>query len=126
MYTSAEYHKSSFNCPICGAYAKQIWTEVQIYNTSEPYRAGLGDTEIAVCTHCSGRSIWLNKLMIYPHSATAPLPNQDLPADVQSDYEEARSILNLSPRGAVALLRLAIQKLCKHLGEKGENINNDI
>jgi hypothetical protein len=64
--------------------------------------------------------------MIYPFSGNAPLPNSDLPSEVKDDYEEAKNIVSLSPRGSVAILRLAIQKLCKHLGESGENINNDI
>ena len=125
-YTPPEYDKSAFNCPICGAFAKQVWTEMRIHNNAESYSAGIGDPKISVCNHCSGFSIWKNKKLIFPNTGTSALPNEDMPQDVKEDYEEARTILNLSPRGAAALLRLAIQKLCKHLGGTGENINTDI
>jgi hypothetical protein len=64
--------------------------------------------------------------MIFPLTSTAPFPNQDLPEDIKRDFEEARQIQSLSPRGSAALLRLCIQKLCIHLGENGKNINKDI
>jgi hypothetical protein len=64
--------------------------------------------------------------MVYPDTGRAPQPNTDLPAPVKEIYLEAASIAPKSSRGAAALLRLAIQVLCKELGEGGENINKDI
>lgn len=126
IYTPPEFGKTAFNCPICGAFAKQVWTEMTIHNKSEAYHAGVNDPKLSVCTHCSEFSIWRSKKLIFPNTGTSQLPNEDMPQDVKADYEEARTIMNLSPRGAAALLRLAIQKLCKHLGGAGENINSDI
>lgn len=54
------------------------------------------------------------------------MANADLPADIRRDFEEAAQIVDLSPCGAAALLRLSIQKLLKEVGCKGEDINVDI
>ena len=78
---------------------------------------------VTICNKCT---IWKGGKLIYPYSGSAPIPNPDLPNEIKCDYEEARSIVELSPRGAVALLRLCVEKLCKELGEEGKNINTDI
>lgn len=86
----------------------------------------VGNIHIAKCFNCEEITIWIYGKLAYPLVGGAPFPNPDLSADVSRDYNEAGSILDLSPRGAAALLRLAIQKLCKELGGSGENINKDI
>jgi hypothetical protein len=53
------------------------------------------------------------------------MPVQDMPDTVKADYLEAREIAAKSPRGAAALLRLAIQKLASSLDEKKANNLND-
>ncbi len=64
--------------------------------------------------------------MIYPNLSNAPLPIDEMPEDVKEVFIEARNIVNLSPRGASALLRLALQLLMPHLGERGKDLNQDI
>lgn len=133
-YTPARHDLPAFNCPICGAFAKQNWAYTskiaQRYNQNVSINFSpsfyIPNGKIAECSNCGEHTFWLQDKMIFPYNSTAQLPNIDMPDDVKADYEEARSITSISPRGAAALLRLAIQKLCKHLGGTGENINADI
>lgn len=86
----------------------------------------LNNLFLSECYNCKKWAVWVNEDLVYPPKKFGSLPNQDLPDDILAVVEEARSILDASPRGAAALLRLSIQMLCKHLGEGGENLNNDI
>ena len=97
-------------------------------NTSSGKYVGykLFNVHVSKCFSCSHCALWHRDKLIYPIRGTAPLPNPDLPPDVLADYEEADSILNQSPRGAAALLRLAIQKICWFLGHKGKKIDDAI
>ena len=126
-YTAPEFGKAAFNCPHCGAYAHMKWItqDCLVY-----YQA--------ICAHCEEYSLWrVTQIapngfiaeegeMLYPDFGSAPLPSEDMPEDVKNDYEEAARIFIKSPRGAAALLRLGLQKLCIYLGEEGKNINADI
>lgn len=78
------------------------------------------------CSHCKKYSIWIKDKMVYPVVSLAPSPSDDMPDDVKADYTEAASIVEASPRASSSLLRLALQKLMPHLGEKGKKIDDDI
>ena len=123
-YEAPELNKKAFNCPHCQAYSHQIWHMGA--KLVGGYYKQIQDFDIAKCSHCENMSYWLDGKIISPESTGIPSPNDDLEEDIKLDYIEAASIFNKSPRGAAALLRLGIQKLCKQLGETGENINSDI
>jgi hypothetical protein len=126
-YTPPAYDKESFHCPHCGVYAHQYWFEgCRVRRGVAGSHQPVADVSFCHCARCGHFSVWRERLMIYPDGGNAPLPNPDLPGEVVEDYEEARSILAKSPRGAAALLRLSIQKLCPHLGEPGKDLNADI
>ncbi|MEB2854082.1 DUF4145 domain-containing protein [Pseudomonas atacamensis] len=176
-YVSPSIKETAFNCPHCGALAKQFWsatfvsphdekmplptiiddkrkTEVdpsEILDlderqkfivwlnrmvSGEPFveerersfntKHQLRNCSVSNCFNCQKSCIWIFDKLMYPVVGNILPANADMPEDIKRDYEEAGSILNQSPRGAAALLRLGIQKLCKKLGQPGENINDDI
>lgn len=116
---------TAFNCPYCNAYARQIWGKMGRFKESQLV-SYLENFSMATCDHCGEVSFWKRERLVIPRAYSSPEPNPDMPDSVVEDYQEARKIIAESPRGAAALLRLAVQKLCKELGEKGKNINEDI
>lgn len=133
-YTFPTFKGDAFNCPFCEAYSHMRWRILSNGLSQVPYYE-------AACSNCKKATLWrvtdyhhdadnrrvdANGQLTYPdHRISAP-PDKDMPEDVKGDFEEAASIFSRSPRGAAALLRLGLQKLCKHLGEDGENIDKDI
>jgi hypothetical protein len=81
---------------------------------------------LSKCYHCKKVAVWVSDRLVFPPTKSGVMPNLDLPDDVILDFEEAREIVDASPRGAAALLRLCIEKLCIHLGEKGKKIDDAI
>jgi Domain of unknown function (DUF4145) len=92
----------------------------------DPYSSGANNIFLSECYNCRKFAVWVHDRLVHPTTSTAPPVNQDMPPDVVRDYEEGGRIVAESPRGAAALLRLAIQKLCIVLGENGKNIDDDI
>lgn len=80
------------------------------------------------CSSCDEIALWHSWWgQIYPQTPQwIPLPNKDMFEEIINDYNEAASIIYLSPRWACALLRLALQKLMKQMGEEWKNIAIDL
>ena len=130
-YVAPLFKESAYNCPHCGAFARMLWY---------PMTSATGGFSLYLskCSHCEGVCCWQgldwdpvereyqDSIMLIPDGSVAPMPHPDMPESVKSDYQEARSIANRSPRGAAALLRLSIQKLCGELGENEGSIDKDI
>jgi len=80
----------------------------------------------SLCYSCDGFAIWFEDRLLYPNLDNEIVAHDDMPVAVKRDFEEAASIVETSPRGAAALLRLAIQTLMVELKLPGKNLNEDI
>ncbi len=90
------------------------------------YCYNVGNLDLSRCFHCDKVAIWVGDAIVWPEILTTYTPNSDMPDEIAHDFREAASIVEKSPRGAAALLRLCVQKLCVALGQRGQNINDDI
>jgi len=128
--------EAQFHCPHCNVFAKQLWSHIAananfswssfVDSCSKFTEYFPSEWSVSKCEHCTNLVIWHNEDIIFPKKILVENPNSDLTQEIQNDYLEAARVFNESPRASAALLRLALQKLCKQLGEKGENINEDI
>ena len=148
-FVSPSIELTAFNCPYCKAYSYQIWYSVHPGEKFSPnthssilnhnfhfpyiseapedfYSPPVINLMVSLCYNCKGLSIWVYDRMVFPFQEKAPPANTDMPDKILKIYNEASSILHLSPKGAAALIRLALQILIIHLGYKGENLNQDI
>lgn len=107
-------------------YLKKEHLAFKLKGFSERQGYDLSGCHLAVCARCNKPSIWVAGKRIYPTVRTAPRPIADMPTGVRDDFEEAASIAHLSPRGAAGLLRLALEKLCHHLGDPNKKIDTNI
>lgn len=115
-----------FTCPHCAAVSKQEWIGLTWDGETVYFQHQKCVASFGKCDHCEEHTVWVGETQVFPDVTNAPAPNLDLSQSIKDIYLEAASISAKSPRGAAALLRLAVQMLCKELGEPGKNINSDI
>ena len=81
----------------------------------------------SICEECQEAAIWHRDRLMYPAVSTCLPAHKDMPDHIVTDYNEARDIIDLSARGAAALARLCVEKLCIHLlGEDAGGIDKAI
>ena len=120
--------RHAFHCPYCGVLCKQDWT--LLYDDGN-YKSRARRSR---CTNCRKDAYWVDYgeaeprrtrwLMVKPFLGGGPRPHALMPDGPKADYVEAQSVVNLSSRGACALLRLGVEKLAEEL-EPGNHTLND-
>ena len=143
--------KEAYDCPHCGAYAKQLWSPMaaghgwtrspeavsfvrgpqglsEIDHTSLRQICGTQRIQIwlAKCTirRCGKLSLWVGGEMVVPRTLSGPRPHEDMKGEARELYEEARSIADASPKSAAVLLRRTVEVALDKIAKrkKGETL----
>lgn len=113
-YIPPEVGEDAFHCPHCNAYAAQSQSTIETFHLTKKRSPNVVSSR---CDRCGGVIIFINQDMVFPPGSSAPKPTDDMPDDVRKDFNEARQIVDDSPKAAAALLRLAMEKLVQDLTE---------
>ena len=148
-YVEPIYRDSAFTCPHCGAYAQQSWDRYAVIQSIDKHSHLIEEENyyhlcqngwkvkgeryidllgISTCKACGKYHVWNSEKMILPQKtdSSIPMPLEDMPQVVKELYFEARDVYSISHKSACAILRLAVQHLCKELGEDGTNKNYEL
>lgn len=122
-------HSPRFDCPHCGAFAGQAWSDLGIEGVDSPWEHLDGEWKesasgapsfisawhCAQCASCTNWSIWRHGTMIYPQGRVGSPPHAEMPPDVRELYEEAAAIAQVSRRAGAAMARAAVERLIRGL-----------
>ena len=86
----------------------------------QPMKAKMANLHLSGCHSCNGFALWVGGRLVFPYNV------EKTPDLIEEDLEEAAAILNKSPRGATALMRVCIQKLVPLLKQDGKYLNDYI
>ena len=129
-YIEPKIDLTCYTCPHCNTIS-QMQRDIHFFRDDDNNNTNVLNYDminnlltIHRCQCCGKKILWIGDEYIYP-DIVAEEANSDMPESVKQLYNEAGLIYNKSPRAACALLRLAIERLCNELGEKGD-INRNI
>lgn len=127
----------TFTCPRCQVICKhqplpiieEIFPNERVRDLISPFEknkeVGLFDFarlfpitahSITRCPNCNGLSLLVDGELVWPKPSGIPASSY-MPEEVLTPYNEAQKILHYSPWGACVLLRIALERLCCHLGQ---------
>lgn len=126
-YERPGYKKEAFNCLECTVFSKHDWFMTHVSESCGYFENTIGlksgkfsELYSCRCQKCGHISFWYKGKLIWPLIFGIERPMEEMPEDIKELYNEAASIIELSPKGACALLRLALQKLCNKLADVSE------
>ncbi len=123
-YIKPELKMDAFTCPSCSTLSQHKWDCTYVSNKTGQLGSTFGGSYGLLyscrCECCGYISFWYDDKLIWPLNTGIVAPYEEMPEDIKSLYNEARSIVELSPKGSCAILRLALQKLCNRLANQDE------